>query len=130
MSINETVAKIEARVYIQTRVPWGGDTITIATGQSYDGPKDAYACATNNTMSIPEDAEFDVFAEAFETALYRFMGKATYLGIFHDDDKGTIDFDAVEVVNSKEEVDALNVIRPVKGGAYHFLTGNGYWPKG
>ena len=81
------------------------------------------------SVSIPETATYQEFAHAFTVALTRY-GVSPYLGVWHDDEHHVIEFDPVDVVSTTAEVDALGAIYPVAGGAYHFATGNGYWPNG
>ena len=94
---------------------------------------DAYAVSLRpagmTSVSIPEHATFSEFEHAFTVALIRY-GVSPYLGIWHDSDAGVIEFDPVDVVGTRAEVDALGAIYPVAGGAYNFATGDGYYPNG
>ena len=123
----------KALAYAETRKSWGGCTIHQVTGEWVAQGIDAYAVSIARTdaetISVPADASYAEFSEAFDKALAQF-GHATYLGIFHDDEKGTVDFDPTEVVPTRADVDALAESYPVTGGAYHFQTGDGYWPNG
>jgi hypothetical protein len=119
----------KAVAFYETKKSWGGATIGMETLDIVPDGIDAYACAVSeHTIDIPEGPDFLAFSNAFNQAYHDFYGKAVFLGVFHDDDKHTIDFDAVEIVGTTDEVDALNRTRPVIGGAYNFKTGNGYWP--
>jgi hypothetical protein len=120
------------RAFLATSESWGGYTIHWASFRSVAQKCDAYAVTVKDigeeTISIPADADYDIFEHAFMKACANF--DASYLGIFHDDVKGTIDFDPVVVVATTAEVDQLAIDHNVVGGAYHFATGNGYWPQG
>lgn len=140
MITHDMVLDMMVTAYAETQKSWGGCTINLNTLEWVPDGIDAYACAVtpsklgpngfhSGTIEIPESATFAEFEHAVSVAVGEFKGTATYLGIFHDDKKGTIDFDAVEVVATTEEVDALHKIRPVVGGAYNFATGDGYWPQ-
>lgn len=108
---------------------WGGATIRQDGYMVPDGA-DAYAVAVGPTHSIHENASFATFAAAFD-GIAASVDTGYFVGVFHDDVKGTIDFNMVTVVESTEEVDALYAAgNPVKGGAYHFASGDGYWPQG
>lgn len=135
----EMVLDIMVVGYAEVQKSWGGATVNLNTGEFVADGIDAYACAVTpdvlgpngfhaGTIEIPESATFAEFEHAVSVAVGEFKGVATYLGIFHDDKKGTIDFDAVEIVSTTDEVDALHKTRPVIGGAYNFATGDGYWP--
>lgn len=121
-----------SRAFIATNASWGGYTIHWASFRSVAPYCDAYAVTVKEideeTISIPADADFNIFERACMKACATF--NASYLGVFHDDVKGTIDFDPVEVVATMAEVDKLALDHNVVGGAYHFATGNGYWPQG
>jgi hypothetical protein len=115
--------------YRRANEPWGGATIR-HDGFMVDNRADAYAVAISPTTSIHESASFDLFVSAFDSVLAD-MGDATYIGVFHDNAKSTIDFNLVTVVSTRDEVDALYAAgHPMPGGAYHFATGDGYYPQG
>jgi hypothetical protein len=112
--------------------PWGGATIDMRAGDIVDITGEGYAFSAKptgvNTLSIPETASFEEFRSAWFEALDMFAGMADYLGIFHNDNKGTIDFDPTIVVKTRAEVDQYAKIFPILDGAYEFHTGNGYYP--
>ncbi len=118
----------KAVAFYETKKSWGGATIGMLTFDIVPDGIDAYACADGETITIPEGPDYLAFSNAFNQAYHDFCGMTTFLGVFHDDEKHTIEFDAVEIVGTTDEVDALNRTRPVIGGAYNFKTGNGYWP--
>ena len=117
-------------LYNKVKKPWGGATINQNTGKAVPDNADAYAVATTDTIEIPEDATYAQFARAYARAQARFGG-SSHIGIFHDNAKGTIEFNGATVVKSTADVDKLwKAGNPITGGAYHFKTGNGYWPQG
>ncbi len=119
----------KAVAFYETKKSWGGATIGMETLDIVPDGIDAYACAVSeHTIDIPEGPDFLAFSNAFNQAYHDFYGTTTFLGVFHDDEKHIIEFDAVEIVATTADVDKLNETRPVHGGAYHFKTGNGYWP--
>lgn len=120
-------------MYDLVRKPWGGLTMDTYTTFPVPDGIDAYAVSAlrldEQGISIPEYASFIEFLVAYNDAQAKF--NAPYLGIFHDDSKGTIDFDPVVLAWSTEQVDTLYRLGyPVAGGAYHFTDGIGYWPGG
>lgn len=130
----DAVSAMLDSAYREVRKSWGGVTVSLDTLQSVPDGIDAYAVSLRPAgvppVTIAEDAGPDVFRHALSVALARFGAHAPYLGIWHDDDNGVIEFDPVDVVSTRAEVDALGAIYPVAGGAYHFATGLGYWPNG
>jgi hypothetical protein len=115
--------------YRRAQESWGGATIRQDGYMVPDGT-DAYAVAVSPTVSIHENASFGSFAAAFD-GIMASVGCGYYIGVFHDSVKRTIDFNMVTVVDSTDEVDALySAGNPIQGGAYHFATGDGYWPQG
>ena len=127
------VTALQAGAYAQLQLPWGGLTVSLSTLQAVPDGIDAYAVSLRpagmTSVRIPEDATQAEFELAFTVALIRY-GPAPYLGMWHDDEHHVIEFDPVDVVATRGEVDALGALYPVAGGAYHFLTGLGYWPNG
>jgi hypothetical protein len=124
--IGNTVKQI---AYHKVQESWGGATIR-RDGFMVADKADAYAVSVSGTVSIHENSSFATFAAAFDGVMTN-VGVGYYIGVFHDDVKRTIDFNMVTVVDSTDEVDALYAAgNPVTGGAYHFATGNGYWPQG
>jgi hypothetical protein len=111
-------------LYRMAQKPWGGATIDLSTGDALPDGMDAYAVAVGQTVTIPVTASLAEFADAYARA----DRSATHLGIFHDADHGVIEFDAVRVVKTTAEVDALYRESAFSGGAYNFATGDGYWP--
>ncbi len=127
-STSEEARKHE--LYERVQEDWGGATINQATGNEVK-PQDAYAVTDTETISIDENASYKEFSNAYDEAKSRF-GSSPNLGIFHDNAKGTIDFNGTQIVKTTADVDRLYAQgNPVTGGAYH-LTGDGndYWPQG
>jgi hypothetical protein len=120
---------IKQIAYRRAQKMWGGATIS-ADGFMVPDGIDAYAVAISPTVSVFESASFATFAAAFD-AVMADMGDDDYIGVFHDEATGTIEINRVAVVNTRAEVDALYAAgNPMPGGAYHFATGDGYWPQG
>jgi hypothetical protein len=127
------------QVYAETRKPWGGATINPATGRDIKltsgrdvGP---FAMSVKDegqeTISVPIDASQREFNDAMLKARHAFPqlnGKDHYLGVFRDDDKGTIDIDPVLVVDTPSQVERIGAYTHASGGAYDYATGNGYFP--
>jgi hypothetical protein len=127
---------VKARAYAEARKSWGGETIDTDTGEPLPQGADLYALSVKPrgmvTVSIPEhadEAEFgaamDRARELFRPALER---RGFYLGVFHDDDLGRIDIDPVAIVDSLELVEQVGSYTRAVGGAYHFKSGDGFWP--
>lgn len=114
----------------QAQFPWGGATINHSTGEFVPGNADAYAVTFGDTISLDVRDGFMLFSEAIDRVIRDYPG-VPFVGIFHDAVKGTIDINAVYVFDTTAEVDAYAEKNgEIIGGAYHFLTGNGYWPQG
>lgn len=120
----------------EVRKPWGGATIDAHTGQVLESTADKYALsvkpAKTPKVSVPEDASEKQFRTAMDHALETYRPvlerQSYYLGVFHDDDNHRIDFDPVVVVDTPDEVERIGAYAHSVGGAYHFKTGNGYFP--
>lgn len=115
-----------ADAYRASLESWGGVTIHLASMQEVT-PSTGYAVAVTDTLSIPHGSDSDTFTAAMRHALEEFTGH-DYMGVFHDDEKGTVEFNGVRIVDTVAEVDELAKHFPIAGGAYEFATGNGYWP--
>jgi len=128
--------KIKADSFDAAQESWGGATIDAHTGEAIasDAPKYAMTVKGHgvNTVEVPEDASREQFNAAMDEAKSRFSetlrNQQHCLGIFHDDDKGTIDIDPVLVVDSLDDVESIGSYTHNIGGAYCFADGNGYWP--
>jgi len=130
------LAGIKARAYEQVRKSWGGATINPRTGEFLPDGADLYALSIKPrgmiTVSVPEDASADEFGTAVDRAIAMFspaLERAHFhLGVFHDDDNHRIDLDPVAIVDSTDLVEQVGAYTHAIGGAYHFRTGDGYWP--
>ena len=110
---------------------WGGATFDSLSHQFVADNADLYVFATSETIELPEDVEFDKFNAAIDDLLSLRTNGIGDIGFFHDDAKGTIDLNLVAIVDSREDVDWMYELGyPMPGGAYHFATGDGYWPQG
>ena len=85
-----------------------------------------------HTVSVPETASADEFSAAMDRAKELFRPvlerQSFYLGVFHDDENNRIDIDPVAVVDSLGLVDRVGAYTRAIGGAYHFASGDGFWP--
>lgn len=128
--------RIKHDAYREAQLPWGGATINPHTGQQIRPDADLYALSVKprgmTTVSVPEtasEAEFgaamDQAKELFRPALER---AHFHLGVFHDDDNHRIDIDPVAIVDSLDLVDQVGAYTHAIGGAYHFKSGDGFWP--
>lgn len=119
-----------------TRSEWGGATIDSHTGKALSGNEDAYALTVREpgmkSISIPAGASRAEFGAAYDKALSRYgeiLNRPDhFLGVFHDADKGTIDFDPSLVTTKKSHVETIGAYTGAVGGAYHFKSGDGFWP--
>lgn len=116
--------------------PWGGATINAATGAPIEGQPDLYALTAKEpgmqTVSIPINAQREHFMSAMDEARRRFahlLERANHhLGIFRDEDVNRIDFDPVLVTDNLPDAEAIGAHTRNIGGAYHFASGDGFWP--
>lgn len=127
---------VKTLAYAQAQTPWGGVTIDAHTGQLLDGKADAYAITVKpagmHTVAVPENAGPERFGQAMDLAKQTFRPvlerEGYYLGVFHDNDTGLIDIDPVLVVATLAEVEAIGAYTHAIGGAYHFASGEGFFP--
>ena len=132
----KALADLKASTFAEVQKSWGGATIDSHTGKPLQSNADAYAISVKpadmETISIPEGADRPTFDRAMDRARQRFEdvleSQKSYLGVFHDDDNNRIDFDPVTVVDSPHEVEAIGTWTHAIGGAYHFKSGDGYFP--
>ena len=128
--------KVVNRAHRAAQEPWGGVTVDAHTGRSVPKNADKYALTVRppgmDTISVPAGAGKDDFTHAMHKAKEQYgpilAREGHHLGVFHDADKGTIDIDPVLVVKKKEDAEAIGAYTHNVGGAYHFKSGNGYWP--
>ena len=150
--LDENWDTIKQRAYETSREPWGGATINSHTGtfigdtgndvarktageQGMGTETNRYGItnkrAGQDSISIKPNANQKEFGAAMDEARTRFpqiANRGGHLGVFHDADKGTIDIDPVQVVRTKRDVEAVGAYTRAVGGAYHFKSGNGYFP--
>jgi hypothetical protein len=85
-----------------------------------------------HSISVPEHASFADYSRAMDEAKSLFRPalerRSFYLGIFHDDELHRIDLDPVAVVDSIADVESIGAYTRAIGGAYHFKSGDGFWP--
>jgi hypothetical protein len=128
--------KIKADAFASSREPWGGMTVDTHTGKHVPADADAYALTVREPGMKPvhvspkaSRAEFD---QAMETAKARYADILArpnhHLGVFHDQDTNSIDIDPVLVTPSLEDVHEIGAYTRAVGGAYHFKSGDGFWP--
>lgn len=127
---------IKARTYAEVQKSWGGATIDPRTGKDLPQGADKYAITVKpagmDKLSVPENAGAAQFSKAMDAAKARYAGElakgGSYLGVFHDDENNRIDIDPVTVVDSVHEVETIGAYTHAIGGAYHFKSGDGFWP--
>jgi hypothetical protein len=129
-------ADVKAHAYAQVQHSWGGATVDPRNGEPLPDGADKYAMSVKptglDTTSISEHASPEEFSQAMDIARAKY-GKqlakgGSYLGIFHDDDLNRIDIDPVTVLDSLREVETIGAYTHAIGGAYHFASGDGFWP--
>lgn len=114
--------------------PWGGATIDAHTGENITDHGYAITVkpAGMDSVTIPIGASRAEFARAMQEARIKFndlmLRKYHCLGVFRDQDSGTIDIDPVLVVDDPADAEAIGAFTRNIGGAYSFADGNGYWP--
>jgi hypothetical protein len=129
-------SSIRSRAYAEVQKSWGGATIDSHSGAFLPDGADLYAISVKprgmDTVSVPEtasetdfNAAMDRAKELFRPALER---KGYHLGVFHDDEHSRIDIDPVAILDSVELVEQVGSYTRAIGGAYHFKSGDGFWP--
>lgn len=112
--------------------PWGGATYKASTGRAVSPGANAYAVRANEPGQAQVSVKPDARPEEFEAAMSKVRESmpehATHIGVFHDADKGRVDINPVNVVNSRQKVEQVGAYTRAAGGAYHFRSGNGYYP--
>lgn len=127
---------ITERAYAESRKDWGGVTVDSHTGLDVPHDADAYALTVRNPgsshISIPANSPKPVFLAAMKKARLQhseeLSREGAHLGVFHDNDKGSIDIDPVMVVHNLRDVEDIGAYTHAVGGAYHFKSGDGFWP--
>jgi hypothetical protein len=127
---------IKGDTFDEVQKPWGGATIDGHTGTALPQGADKYALSVKpggmHSISIPENASYPDYSRAMDEAKDTFRPvlerRSFYLGIFHDDEQHRIDLDPVAVVDSIADVESIGAYTRAIGGAYHFKSGDGFWP--
>lgn len=122
--------------YGASREEWGGTTVNSRTGRPLGTRGNQYALTAREpgmeSVSVHPGASREEFGTAMDTARSRYKDvlsrQSHHLGVFHDADKGSIDIDPVVVVNNRKSVEQIGAYTRAVGGAYHFKSGDGYWP--
>lgn len=128
--------RITERARKASAEPWGGVTINAHSGRSVPQGADKFALTVRPPghpgISVPANADPDTFRQAMHTARHAYgdvlARKGHHLGVFHDADKGTIDIDPVAIVKKQRDAEDIGAYTHATGGAYHFKSGDGYWP--
>lgn len=131
-----TWTNLKDDAYMEAQKSWGGVTINSHTGKPLQSDADMYALTIKKsgqeTVSVPENVRPHEFHAAMDQAKERFRSQLEYdgahLGVFHDDENKRIDIDPVLVVNSLDDVETIGAATHAIGGAYHFKSGDGFWP--
>jgi hypothetical protein len=116
--------------YNETRKNWGGVTIDSRTGDVVSRDS-GYAVSAKMPGERSIACPFNISEAGFQNVLTRARNEysaAPYLGIFHDDETGTIEFDPVVIVETKRDARDIGTYTEALGGAYDFTTGNGVFP--
>lgn len=127
---------LKSQAWDEVQQPWGGMTIDAHTGEPLASDADKYALSVKppgmSTISVPDTGSQKQFDAAMSEALVKFRAvleqQGYYLGIFHDDANHRIDIDPVMVVDNRQDAEAIGAYTHNVGGAYHFASGNGFWP--
>lgn len=136
MKLDQHFDRISRRAYKAAKEPWGGVTVNSRTGRSVRQGADKYALTVRpqgvESVSVPANADRATFHGAMQEARQRYGDVLNrdqhHLGVFHDADKGTIDIDPVLVVKKREDAESIGAYTHNVGGAFHFKTGDGFWP--
>lgn len=127
---------IKHEAFSKTREEWGGATIDSHTGKDVPDGLDAYALTVRDpgmsSVHVSPGASKAEFDKAMETAKVRYHDILSrpghHLGVFHDADTKSIDIDPVLVTSKLSDVHDIGAYTHAVGGAYHFKSGDGYWP--
>jgi hypothetical protein len=127
---------VVATAHEASREPWGGVTVNPRSGKPISTSGNKYAITARepgmDTVSVEPSAPPEEFRGAMGEARQRYgeilSRKNHHLGVFHDADKGAIDIDPVVIVNNRKDVEEIGAHTRAVGGAYHFKSGNGFWP--
>lgn len=129
-------SRIRINAWNATRKPWGGVTVDSHTGHQVPKGADAYALTVRDegktSVHVSPDATRAEFNAAMQKAREQFASELSrpgaHLGVFRDEDTGNIDIDPVLVTPRLSDVHDIGAYTHAVGGAYHFKSGDGYWP--
>ncbi|HEY2638975.1 MAG TPA: ParB N-terminal domain-containing protein [Streptosporangiaceae bacterium] len=127
---------VKDEAWAEVQKEWGGATFDSHTGKALPQGADRYALSVKpaglQTISVPEGGSREVFDAAMDRARVAFRDQLengqSHLGVFHDDENNRVDIDPVTVVDSAAEAEQIGAYTHAIGGAYHFATGDGYFP--
>lgn len=127
---------IKEHAYKATREPWGGATYNTRTGQPIKTDADVYAMTVrphnDHPVSVHPDASHEEFHAAMDHAREKYgehlANRGHHLGVFHDADQKRIDIDPVVLLDNPKQVEEIGAHTHAVGGAYHFKSGDGFWP--
>jgi hypothetical protein len=127
---------IKNDAYQRVQEPWGGGTWHAPSGQPIESNADLYALSARTpdvpAISVPIGSSPKMFHRAMDMARYHYgpllERQGHHLGVFHDADEGRIDIDPTLVVDNPHDVETIGAHTHAVGGAYHFRTGDGYFP--
>jgi hypothetical protein len=127
---------IKDQGYKSVQEPWGGTTVKASSGKAVHSRANSYALTARQPgqpqITVRPGAsreEFGVAMDQARQAYPQLAHRGHHLGVFRDDDEGgRIDIDPVVIVNSRHKVEQVGAYTRAVGGAYHFRSGNGYFP--
>ncbi len=133
--------------YQATREPWGGATYNPATTRPVDFHEpDKFALTVRHPdespISVSPLANRQQFGAAMDQARAAYGDRLAsahhHLGVFHDAEAGRIDIDPTVVVGDSSgkhrmeqglsKAKGIMSATHALGGAYHFASGDGFWP--
>lgn len=128
--------RVKDNAFSEVQKPWGGATVNARSGRTLRQGSNRYAVTVKppgtNTVSVPENVSREQFHTAMDSARQSFHPtlnmRGGHLGVFRDNDEGRIDIDPAVVVRRTKSVEQIGAATRNIGGAYHFKSGNGYFP--
>lgn len=133
--LDKHFTSIIADAHKEVSKSWGGATYDAHTGAKLPADADTYAITARppgvESTHIPEGSSKREMAKAMRAARAKYgdiLAKENHhLGVFHNDDTHSIEIDPVVTV-PKEQVETIGAFTHAVGGAYHFKSGDGFWP--
>lgn len=128
--------RLTDEAYDASREPWGGVTVDSHTGEHVAVDADKYALTIrkqgSDSVVVDPKASREDFDNAMDEARKKFAYELSFpgahLGVFHDADLNRIDIDPVLVTPNLNDVHDIGAFTRATGGAYHFKSGDGFWP--